>query len=85
MILENIISRNVSSITIPNGVTNISDGAFSSCTALTSIDIPNSVTRIGDYAFDGCTSLTSITINKPEGSITGAPWGAPNATVNWVG
>ena len=30
-----------------------------------------------------CTSLTSITINKPEGSIKGAPWGATNATIQW--
>lgn len=23
--------------------------------------------------------------HKPEGSITGAPWGATNATINWLG
>ncbi|WP_419517117.1 leucine-rich repeat protein [Leyella stercorea] len=47
---------------IPDSVTNIGDGAFSSCESLTSINIPNSVTNIGDWAFDRCESLTSINI-----------------------
>ena len=50
------------SITIPNSVTSIGDGAFGNCTSLTSITIPNSVTSIGEGAFAGCTSLTTITI-----------------------
>ena len=35
-------------------------------------------------AFPGCTSLTSIEVDNAEGSITGAPWGATNATVTWL-
>ena len=85
MVLESIISRTVTSITIPSGVTSISTYAFSSCTSLKSITIPSSITSIANDAFTNCTSLTSITINKPEGSISGAPWGAPNATVQWTG
>ena len=53
------------SITIPNGVTRIGEGAFSSA-ALTSITIPNSVTSIGDNAFI-FSGLTSVTI--PNGAI----------------
>jgi hypothetical protein len=32
----------------------------------------------------GCTGITQITVNRAnDGSLTGAPWGATNATVNW--
>ena len=48
------------SVTIKEGVTNIGDCAFSSCSSLTSIEIPASVTSIGYLAFSGCSSLTSI-------------------------
>ena len=41
----------ISSITIPNSVTNIGNGAFGGCTSLTNVTIPNSVTSIGDDAF----------------------------------
>ena len=52
----------LTSIKIPNSVTNIGDEAFSWCYSLTSIKIPNSVTNIGDEAFSWCYSLTSIKI-----------------------
>ena len=52
----------LTSITIPDSVTNIGKHAFSECTSLTSITIPDSVTNIGNHAFSGCTALTSITI-----------------------
>ncbi len=53
---------------IPNGVTTIGNGAFSSCNALTSITIPDGVTSIGDSAFSSCNGLTDITI--PNSVIT---------------
>ncbi len=52
----------LTSITIPNSVTNIGVVAFRNCSNLTSISIPNSVTNIGDNVFRGCTRLTSIVI-----------------------
>ena len=55
-------STGLTSITIPNSVTSISNYAFKSCTSLTSITIPNSVTSIGDNAFENCTALTSVTL-----------------------
>lgn len=75
----------LTSITLSNGLESISNRAFYLCTALTNITIPSTVTTIGNNTFQGCTSLTSITINKPQGSISGAPWGATNATVTWTG
>lgn len=44
----------ITSIIIPNSVTNISILAFSNCTALTSITIPDSVSIINSGAFYGC-------------------------------
>ena len=52
----------VTSVTIPDSVTFISDSAFAYCSSLTNISIPNSVTAIGSFAFEGCTKLESITL-----------------------
>lgn len=57
----------LTSITIPNSVSIITNSAFASCTSLTNITIPNSVTHILNNAFENCTSLTNITI--PESVI----------------
>ena len=55
----------IEKITLPEGITEIGDSAFSGCGSLSSITIPDGVTSIGDYAFSGCGSLSSITI--PDG------------------
>ena len=60
---------NLSSITIPNGVTTIGKTAFCTCTSLSSINIPNSVTSIGDMAFNNCSSLVSVTLGNGITSI----------------
>ena len=71
----------LTTITIPNSVTSIRDGAFYECTGLTSIEIPNSVTSIGYQAFCGCTGLTSITIGNRVTSIGElAFWDCPGLT-----
>ena len=59
----------VTSLVIPNTVTEIKAYAFYGCTSLTSITIPDSVTSIGRYAFSGCTSLTSVVIPDSVTSI----------------
>ena len=56
---------NLTSITIPEGVTEIGEYTFFGCRKLTTITIPEGVTSIGDYAFQNCSVLTEITI--PEG------------------
>ena len=61
--------KSLTSITIPNRVTNIGNRAFEGCSSLTSITIPNSVESIGHEAFYHCTSLTSITIPNRVTSI----------------
>ena len=52
----------LTSITIPDGVTIIGNSAFSDCTSLETVTIPNSVTQIYTRAFYNCTSLKEVTI-----------------------
>ena len=47
----------LTSVTIPNSVTNIGGYAFSGCSSLTSVTIGSGVTSIGYGAFSGCSSL----------------------------
>lgn len=74
----------LASVKIPPTVTKI-DTAFSGCISLETIDIPESVTTIVGNTFSYGCGVKTINIHKPENSISGAPWGASNATVNWLG
>ncbi len=62
-------SMNVKSVVIVDGITNIGDHTFNSCSSISSIVISNSVTNIGASAFFGCSSLTSIIIGNSVTSI----------------
>ena len=62
-------NRNITSVTIPDGVTTIGHSALYGCTSLTSVVIPNSVTSLEQSAFNGCTSLKSISIPNSVTSI----------------
>ena len=59
----------LTSISLPNGITSIGDNAFYNCSNLASVTIPNSVKSIGAGAFDSCSKLTSITIPNSVTSI----------------
>ena len=80
-------------VTFNNGLSVIHSQTFYAARTLTHITIPSSVTEIYNapaYSrtsapFYGCTNLTQITVQKPQDSISGAPWGATNATVTWTG
>ena len=52
----------LTSVVIPNSVTNIGYNAFYGCSGLTSVTIPSSVTSIGSDAFNNCSGLTSVVI-----------------------
>ena len=56
------VSKEVTSVNIPNGVTSIEDFAFMMNDNLKSVKIPSGVTSIGMHTFEGCSSLASITI-----------------------
>jgi hypothetical protein len=71
-------------ITIPNAVKYMhGSNIFARCTSLENIRIGNGVRYIGTATFIYCDALTDIYIDKPEGSIEGAPWGAENAQIHW--
>jgi len=50
----------LTSVTLPNSVTFISDEAFANCIGLTSMTLPESVGEIGNGAFSGCTNLKTL-------------------------
>ena len=54
----------LTSVSIPNSVTTISQSAFGNCSGLTSITIPNSVTSIGQAAFTNCSGITRIKVDS---------------------
>ena len=60
-LIEYPMGKTDNSFIIPNGVTNIDEGAIYNIGSLISVTIPNSVTSIGNNAFYSCTSLTSVT------------------------
>lgn len=57
---NNIKASDITSVTIPDNITEIGRNVFSSCTSLTSVNLPSTLTTIRSYAFYNCTSLTSV-------------------------
>ena len=58
----------ITSVTIPNSVTSISENAFLDCHQLEFVTIGNSVTTIGEHAFRYCyrlTELVSLAVDPP--------------------
>lgn len=53
----------ITSISLPEGLTVIGDNAFVEC-AITSITIPNSVTTINYWSFYGCVALETIVLGS---------------------
>lgn len=62
-------STSITSITIPNSVTELGAQAFSYCNVLTSITLPNSITTIPEQFLRSSKSLESITIPNSVTSI----------------
>ena len=55
----------LTSLTLPAGITSISDCAFEGCSGLTSLTLPAGITSIGCRAFYWCSGLTNLTL--PDG------------------
>lgn len=55
---------NLTSVTLPSGVTTISGNVFGGCPNLVSVVLPEGITTIGENAFAGCENLS--TIDLPE-------------------
>ena len=52
----------LTSLTLPAGITSISDCAFEGCSGLTSLTLPAGITSIGSRAFYSCSGLMSLTL-----------------------
>ena len=58
--------------------------AFYNCKELRQVCLGSGVNEISNTAFKGCNHI-AIMINKAEDAVDGAPWGAENANVIWLG
>ncbi len=56
----------LTSITLPEGLSTISERLFLNCDELQSVRIGESVTSIGSAAFNGCTSLKEVTVESED-------------------
>ena len=54
--------NNITTVTVPEGVTTIGTNAFGSCERLTEISLPSTLANLGEHVFQSCPSLTTVTI-----------------------
>ncbi len=60
-VLDELVSRNITTIAISQAISDIGDHAFDSCTKLAeTLTIPSTVDRIGKAAFRNCPLLTKV-------------------------
>ena len=57
---RSIPGRNAKKVILSEGITEISDGAFSNCSKIEQVVFPSSLKAIGEYAFDDCRSIRQI-------------------------
>ena len=55
-----LITGNITSVAIPDGVTQLKAGVFRGCSKLQRATFPDTLRAMNNEAFQGCTSLTSI-------------------------
>lgn len=63
----------LTSVPLPEGLTEMTMGTFFGCTGLVSVSFPSSLKSFGTGTFEGCTGLTSLSL--PE-NLTDTGWGA---------
>lgn len=73
-------SCSVEKVTIPQGISHIKTGAFTSCYLLNEVTISDTVTTIDDYAFSGCRKLKSVSIPSTVTNIGKEAFGYTVAT-----
>lgn len=69
-------------IVLPESLTTLGGYAFRDCTKLKKVTFQSKPT-IKNEPFANCTALATINVPWAEGAVSGAPWGATNATVNY--
>ncbi len=64
----------LTSVTLPEGLTNICDYTFNHCRELTTVNIPSTVTTIGKQAFSDCRALETVTLPAGVKKVTRWPF-----------
>lgn len=70
-------------IELPASVETIAGMAFSNCRYLKTITFKGKPTSLNTNAFISCQNVTDIYVPWAEGEVSGAPWGATNATIHY--
>lgn len=73
---------NLTKIKIESAV-NIANYGLNSCNKLQQVIFTQKANSLATNAFSSCTALTDIKVSWSEGEVTGAPWGATNATITY--
>lgn len=60
----------ITSVTVPEGYTDIDSSAFTGCTKLESISLPGTLSSISANAFEGCTELKNVAIAQGDAGLT---------------
>ena len=60
LVLESYLSRGKSHVSVPDGVTQILEGAFRGHDEIVSVSLPDTVQSVGPKAFSGCSSLREV-------------------------
>lgn len=68
---------------LPSSLTRVEAYAFTSCIGLSELTFNSTPSYIAPSAFNNCTNLLTINVPWSEGAVSGAPWGATNATINY--
>lgn len=73
--------KNIKTLYLPK-VLNIYSNAFAGCSGLEEVTF-GSKASIASSSFSSCPNLLTINVPWAEGEVSGAPWSATNATINY--
>ena len=73
----------ITTIEIPVSVYSVGSEAFKGCSNLTEVTFKDILDTVGTSAFASCPKLTDIYVPWAQGAVSGAPWGATNATIHY--
>ena len=75
----------LTSVSLPDQVTEVAFGAFQGCSALTDVELSGSMTAIAAQTFDGCESLANVTVPRSVQRIGAYAFGGCTAlTTVWI-
>ena len=82
---KSVCERNFTTIEVPQGTSIVGPYAFAGCADLGKVTFKSKPNSISENAFIECPKLLDITVpwNRAE-DLSGAPWGAEFATINYV-